>query len=122
MPPLPNGYQMILKFSLLAVAAIALAACAPDTEELSPEEQAPVPHMTAPVFQTGALEQRSPDTCKAAQYAHVLGQPGATVATLGITQPVNVIEWRGIEPQEYNSLRVVFRLDQNGNIFNIDCG
>ena len=113
---------MTAKLSLLAVALLALAACGPAPEETPPEENVPVPHMTAPVFQTGVLENRSPDTCHAAQYASALGQPAAIIPTLGITDPINVIEWRGIEPQEYNSHRVVFRLDAKGNIFNIDCG
>jgi len=115
--------DMISKFPLLAVAALALAACggAPTPEE-APEDNVPVPHLTAPVFQTGVLENRSPDTCHAAQYASALGQPASIIPSLGIADPINVIEWRGIEPQEYNSHRVVFRLDQKGNIFNIDCG
>jgi hypothetical protein len=32
------------------------------------------------------------------------------------------VEFRGIEPQEYNPQRIVFRLDQFGNVYNIDCG
>jgi hypothetical protein len=113
---------MILKYSLLAVAALGLAACGPSPEEQAADLNVPAPHMTAPVFQTGVLEQRSPDTCHAAQYASALGQPAAIIPTLGISGAVNVIEWRGLEPQEYDSHRVVFRLDQKGNVFNIDCG
>lgn len=113
---------MISKFSLFALAALALGACTAGTDDTPAEEQPPVPHMTAPVFQTGVLENRSPDTCHAIDYVSALGQPGSIIPTLGITRPVNVIEWRGIEPQEYNSQRIVFRLDQKGNIFNIDCG
>ena len=113
---------MLTKYALLAFAALSLTACGPSPEEEAAAEPAPTPHMTQPVFQTGVLENRSPDTCHAAQYASALGQPAAIIPTLGITDPVNVIEWRGIEPQEYNSHRVVFRLDPKGNIFNIDCG
>ena len=54
--------------------------------------------------------------------AEVVGQPGAVIPTLGITKELRVVEFRGIEPQEYDSLRIVFRLDQSGNIYNIDCG
>ncbi|PYF09728.1 peptidase inhibitor I78 family protein [Rhodobacter viridis] len=113
---------MLTKYALLALAALSLTACGPSPEEETADEAVPVPHMTQPVFQTGVLENRSPDTCHAAQYASALGQPSSVIPTLGIADPVNVIEWRGIEPQEYNSHRVVFRLDQHGNIFNIDCG
>lgn len=80
-----------------------------------------MPHLTAPVT-GGALEQREPDTCHAVDYVSALGQPGSVIPNLGISRPINVVEWRGIEPQEYNPQRIVFRLDQAGNIFNIDCG
>ncbi|KQB16544.1 hypothetical protein H9N28_13235 [Rhodobacter capsulatus] len=113
---------MLTKYALLALAALSLTACGPSPEEEAAAEPAPVPHLTQPVFQTGVLENRSPDTCHAARYASALGQPATIIPTLGIADPVNVIEWRGIEPQEYNSHRVVFRLDPKGNIFNIDCG
>lgn len=112
---------MLSKFSVIAVAALALAGCQSTTEDQMPADPAPTPHMTAPVTE-GALEQREPDTCHAANYVSALGQPSAVIPTLGITRPVNVVEWRGLEPQEYNPQRVVFRLDAAGNIFNIDCG
>ncbi len=75
-----------------------------------------------PTVTEGALEQREPDTCHAADYVSALGQPGSVIPTLGISRPINVVEWRGLEPQEYNPQRIVFRLDQTGKIFNIDCG
>lgn len=112
---------MLSKFAVIAIAALGLAACTGTTEETTPTEPVPAPHMTAPVTE-GALEQREPDTCHAVNYVSALGQPASVIPTLGITRPINIVEWRGLEPQEYNPQRVVFRLDAAGNIFNIDCG
>ncbi|SOC05348.1 I78 family peptidase inhibitor [Rhodobacter maris] len=113
----------VSRFAPLPVAALlALGACASSQEESLPEQPLPVPHMTPAVSQDGALEAREPDTCHAVEYTSALGQPSSVIPTLGITRPINVVEWRGIEPQEYNPQRIVFRLDAAGNIFNIDCG
>ncbi|MBD3786813.1 MAG: hypothetical protein IE922_07550 [Sphingomonadales bacterium] len=113
---------MLIRFSVIAGTALVLAACQSEPEVApAPLEPVPLPHLTAPVTD-GALEQREPDTCRAVEYVSALGQPGSVIPSLGISRPVNVVEWRGIEPQEYNPQRIVFRLDQAGNIFNIDCG
>ncbi|AOZ70463.1 hypothetical protein LPB142_14905 [Rhodobacter xanthinilyticus] len=112
---------MLIRLSLIAAAALSLAACQSPVED-TPPQPLPTPHMTPAVTQTGPLEQREPDTCHAADHIGVLGQPASVIPTLGITRAINVVEWRGIEPQEYNPQRVVFRLDAAGNIFNIDCG
>lgn len=113
---------MIFRFSAIAVAAVLLAGCQSTVEDTDPAEPVPVPYMTPPVSQDGALEQREPDLCGARNYVSALGQPSSVIPTLGVSGPISVVEWRGIEPQEYNPKRVVFRLDQLGNIFNIDCG
>ncbi len=113
---------MLFRFSVIAAAALTLAACQSEPAvEPAPLEPVPVPHMTAAVTD-GALQQREPDTCHAVDYVSALGQPSSVIPSLGITRPINVVEWRGIEPQEYNPQRIVFRLDASGNIFNIDCG
>ena len=57
-----------------------------------------------------------------ATYANYVGQPGAVIPTLGITKEFRVVEFRGIEPQEYNPNRIVFRLDGTGLISGVDCG
>lgn len=105
---------------LIAIMAIApLAACAPAPQPM-PEIVAPAPIM--PVAGISGLESREPDACHAKSYTTALGQPGTIIPTLGVTREFRVVEYRGIEPQEYNPLRIVFRLDQGGNIYNIDCG
>lgn len=108
--------------ALIALLALApLAACAP---AYSPEPQ-PVPvvaPLPVPVAGVSGLESREPDACHAKNYVSALGQPGTVIPTLGVTREFRVVEYRGIEPQEYNPLRIVFRLDAAGNIYNIDCG
>ncbi|MGP9803813.1 hypothetical protein [Paracoccus sp. NSM] len=68
------------------------------------------------------LEERKPDLCGNARHASAIGQPASIIPTLGITRSYRVVEYRGIEPQEYVPDRMVFRLDSMGNISNIDCG
>ncbi|WP_176562612.1 hypothetical protein [Paracoccus liaowanqingii] len=44
------------------------------------------------------------------------------IPTLGLTRSFRVVEFRGIEPQDYDPNRIVFRLDATGTITQIDCG
>lgn len=113
--------------ALLAI--LPLAACmAPRPYDQSYNQPVPMvePVATvptvAPVAGISGLQSREPDACHAGDYRHAIGQPGSVIPTLGITRSYNVIEYRGIESQEYDSLRIIFRLDQAGNITNIDCG
>ena len=77
-----------------------------------------------PVATTGitGVTERKPDLCKASSYASSVGQPGSTIATLGLPGAYRVVEYRGIEPQDYDPDRLVFRLDATGTITKIDCG
>lgn len=75
-----------------------------------------------PTAADDGLTERKPDLCKASTYANTVGQPGTVVPTLGITKEYRVVEYRGIEPQEYNPNRIVFRLDSTGMISGVDCG
>ena len=130
--PVPHPYDARMKFPcmlddfamirpLLVLAALApLAACAPAPAPEPLPTVAPIP-MT-PVAGVSGLESREPDACHAKNYVSALGQPGAVIPGLGITREYRVVEYRGIEPQEYDPLRIVFRLDASGNIYNIDCG
>lgn len=105
----------MMKFAILA-AALALAGCQTTTEDMIAPE---------PVVQSAAdtvFEEREPDLCHAANYASYLGQPASVIPSLGITGASRVVQWRGIEAQEYDGHRVTFRLDGAGNIYNVDCG
>ena len=107
--------------ALIALLALSpLAACAPAPQPV-PE---PVPQVVppAPVAGVSGLQSREPDACHAKNYVSALGQPGSIIPSLGVTREYRVVEYRGIEPQEYDPLRIVFRLDAAGNIYNIDCG
>ena len=85
-------------------------------------DPAPVVVAPPPVTGVAGLQSREPDACHAANYRSSIGQPGSVIPGLGISRQYRVVEYRGIEPQEYDALRIVFRLDQAGNIQNIDCG
>lgn len=104
---------------LLALAVLSpLAACTP----VSPPVQQVAPISITPVAGVSGLQSREPDACHAKNYVTALGQPASVIPGLGITREYRVVEYRGIEPQEYNPLRIVFRLDSTGKIYNIDCG
>lgn len=76
-----------------------------------------------PVVGVAGLTERKPDLCGASKnYASAIGQPGSIIPSLGVTNDYRVVEYRGIEPQDYVPSRVVFRLDAAGIITNVDCG
>ena len=106
---------------LITLAATSLAACvpAPSPDPVVVVDPAPV---AMPVTGVAGLQSREPDACHAGDYVAALGQPGTVIPTLGITRQYRVVEYRGIEPQEYDPLRIVFRLDAAGNIQAVDCG
>ncbi len=110
---------MIRPFLALA-AVVSLVACAPAPAPEPVPAIDPVP--ITPIAGVSGLQSREPDACHAKDYVAALGQPGTVIAGLGISREYRVVEYRGIEPQEYNPLRIVFRLDAAGNIQNIDCG
>ncbi|TWI28054.1 hypothetical protein [Paracoccus sulfuroxidans] len=117
-----------MKRPLIALLALVpLAACVAPQAQQYPVEPVPAvqPVVAAPVSPVagfGGLQSREPDACHAKDYTSALGQPGTVIPGLGVTRQYRVVEYRGIEPQEYDPLRIVFRLDAAGNIYNIDCG
>ncbi len=112
-----------LKLILSGLAATALlSGCMPAPAPAPvpvPAVQPPV--LPAPVADS-VFQERQPDLCNAKNYTQYLSQPGSIIPTLGLTGDYRVVEYRGIEPQEYNAKRIVFRLDAAGIIQNIDCG
>ncbi len=110
--------SMINRLFALGLFSASLAACAP----VPPPAPEPAPVVIPQVDGVAGLESREPDACHAKDYVVALGQPGSTIAALGVARAYRVVEYRGIEPQEYDPLRIVFRLDAAGNIYNIDCG
>lgn len=116
----------MIRLTALALSTLALGACMAIPLQTAPVAQtaaAPV-FDPAPAQVTGiaGLQSREPDACHAGSYRHALGQPGTAIPSLGVTRDYRVVEYRGIEPPEYDPLRIVFRLDAAGNIQNIDCG
>lgn len=102
--------------------ALMLAACAPAAAPDAGLAPVAAPDAVVPVTSLTGLQERAPDLCKGSTYVPYLGQPGTVIPTLGISREFRVVQWRGIEPQDYNPNRIVFRLDAAGNIYNIDCG
>ena len=114
-------------FPSLIVATAVLAGCMPAPAPAPVYQEpiaAPAPVQAVPAAANGisGLEERQPDLCGAKNYTSSLNQPGSIIPTLGITKEYRVVEFRGIEPQEYNPQRIVFRLNETGVITNVDCG
>lgn len=109
------------RLTALALTAALLAGCvaAPPPPPAVPD---PAPVVIPQVTGVAGLQTREPDVCKAAPYRTAIGQPASVIPTLGVTRQYRVVEYRGIEPQEYDPLRIVFRLDAAGNIQAVDCG
>ncbi|MDQ1900260.1 hypothetical protein RAH32_07370 [Paracoccus sp. WLY502] len=111
---------------LIAAATLVSACMAPAPAPAPMPAPAPVayvPPAPEPVVGVAGLTERKPDLCGATKnYASTVGQPGSVIPTLGITKDYRVVEYRGIEPQEYDPNRIVFRLDAAGIITNVDCG
>ncbi|WP_339108262.1 hypothetical protein [Thioclava sp. GXIMD4216] len=109
-----------------AFAAIGLlAACQPSQQELAPTPILPesAQALIQPENSADGLNEREPDLCGAKAYSYVLGQPGSVVSTLPLGDTkYRVVEWRGVEDQLYQPHRIVFRLDEAGNVYNVDCG
>lgn len=116
----------MIKTTILPIAALTglLAGCMPAPAPMPSPQPLPAvqPLPAIPTEGIAGLEERQPDLCGAKNYTQVLAQPGSVIPSLGITKEYRVVEYRGIEPQEYNPQRIVFRLDASGNIYNIDCG
>lgn len=112
----------MIKTTLLPAIATAmtLAGCMPAPQPAP--APAPAPVAPRPVAGVSGLEEREPDLCGAKEYTQYVSQPGSVVSTLGLTKEYRVVEYRGIEPQDYDPNRIVFRLDAAGNINKIDCG
>ncbi len=114
----------------LLIAAGALSGCMRASMMGAPESDVPynppismdAMPVATPVAGTSGLQERQPDLCGAKQYTTALGQPGSMIPSLGVTKAYRVVEFRGIEPQNYDPNRIVFRLDAAGNIQNVDCG
>lgn len=117
-----DPYEM-MKPTLLLAATAALGGCmaapapAPVVEPIPVVVDAP-----AAVAGIAGLQSREPDACHAANYRQYVGQPASVVSTLGITREYRIAEYRGIEPEEYNALRIAFQLDATGNIQSVTCG
>lgn len=130
-----SGYRMPPASAPYAPAA-AYTSAAPYVPAAQPYAAAATPYATpypapavpaaapapAPVDGITGLTEREPDLCGARKHSAAVGQPASAIAGLGLTKTYRVVEYRGIEPQDYDPNRIVFRLDAAGIITKIDCG
>jgi hypothetical protein len=111
--------------SLLFVLPLVLAACGAPEPVVAPQSLPPGidPVTGQPIDLTPGLNDREPDTCKAAQYQYLIGQPEGAVAAAGVMRPTRVVPMGGIVSQEeYDSFRINFHLDATGTIVRLSCG
>lgn len=121
----PVGYAAPMPTAPTAPPSYAAPLAPPPLPTAPPLAAAPLPPavaLPAPAQGIAGLTERKPDLCGAGKQSAAIGQPGSAVAGLGLTEPFRIVEYRGIEPQDYDPYRMVFRLDATGTIANIDCG
>lgn len=109
MPTLALPTLAFLALAFLALALLTLAACGTGTPSARP------PAALAPV-----APMPSPDTCGAAGFARLIGQPATALERELILRPVRLI--RSIEEPAANRLRIGFRIDPAERITSITCG
>jgi len=96
-----------MRLGLVLLALAGLAGCA--------RSQVPGPAAVLPV-----LTLPLPDTCGAAPFAGLVGQPATALERVLILRPVRLI--RGAEPVAALPGRIGFRVDGAGRIIGIVCG
>lgn len=77
----------------------------------------------SPEVPAAGLNDREPDTCKAADHVALLGQPTRAVALSGIAKPTRIVApGMIVDQEEYDSMRVNFHLNDAGVVVRINCG
>lgn len=116
-------------FASFALAGL-LAACGPgpraqdDMSVINPVVPLGFDPVTGqPTGLSGALNNKEPDTCKAADYLHLVGMTETDVAAAAIDRPTRMVTPNSIvDQEEYDSFRINFHTDATGRIFRITCG
>lgn len=91
-----------------------LIACAPEPE--------PLPPVDPNIDRTPGWNEKEPDTCRAGDYRHLVGQPATALDMAGISRAYRVIAPGGLVSQEYNAQRIDVELDSAGTIVRLTCG
>lgn len=99
------------KFALIALGlpAMLLAACVETST-------------TTTVAPKSAFPIGADDTCGAASYVSLIGQPAADAKAISRRNPVRVLEEGGIMSLEYNASRLNFRTSAAGRVSELFCG
>lgn len=102
-----------------AVLGGVLAGCA--APPLPPPVVPVVPE--GPIDVTPGLNEREPDTCKAAGLQGMVGQPSGNVRTVPLPGPYRIVApGQMVDQNEYRSDRLNFHVDAEGIILRIGCG
>jgi hypothetical protein len=66
--------------------------------------------------------QTQPDTCGAAAFAKLIGQPAAALASIARDGPLRVIAYGARATTDFRPTRLTVRLDRDGRIASLTCG
>jgi len=100
-----------------ACAALALAACGQTTTPATTETPATV---EAPPAPTTAAEATAQDTCRASEYASLIGSNFAAV-TLPTGANIRIIQPNSAVTQDFSAERLNIITDANGLITSLEC-
>jgi len=87
----------------------------------SPTEP-PLAYFPPEMFPDDGLVKREPDSCGASDFAGLIGKSEGMLRTVVLTGPYRVVPFGSLVTQDYNPLRINFRLDETGSIATIICG
>jgi Peptidase inhibitor I78 family len=83
-----------------------------------PPEPEPLPE-AAPV---SVWNEKEPDTCGVAPFAHLVGQPVGQIHTAGLPGIYRVVSPGALVSQEYNAHRIDVQVDGAGIVTELTCG
>lgn len=109
MKPIPALFPLAL--------CLGLAGCTPPPPEVAPAQR------PSSADATPGLNEKEPDTCKAAGMQAMIGQPSGMLRTVAAPGPVRVIAPDTVYDQgEYRSDRINVFVDGAGVIRYLSCG
>lgn len=103
--------------AVLIACAMTLAACAPEPSEPEPAPEAePAAQMPA-----NAEEATAQDTCGAAQYEHLIGQPASSVDQASLPPGTRIITPETMVTQDFSPQRLNIMTGTDGRISSMRC-
>ncbi|MDF0599334.1 I78 family peptidase inhibitor [Psychromarinibacter sp. C21-152] len=96
---------------LTLAAALALAAPSARAQDAGPETPEAVPELSG-----------SEDTCGAAGFQGLVGQPRAVVDALELAQPMRIVPHDGMVTMDFRPDRINFALTEDARVEAVTCG